>query len=513
MVVFDLDGTLANTNSLPEGHRIPYQVLEPGIDPRKFSESGSQADYQLAKNWSFGPEVSKTLESLICSGYIVAIATRAPLAYSSTLVHLLELSTQILKASCGPGDHDKAQVILKLAKQFDFQPREVLYVGDLEADENIAGLVGCRFMSAQEFHNGNLLDDLTPYLPRRANGDYLDLSDPVNEVLLNHNFEHEALQDAVVASIKAGIPDSDLHSFLLREMNKSDLVDANRLSGLALFSLLARPGSSSRRHWQDILFEYIEQDSILCLIEGGKGLFQFDSRIATRKECQKDPIQYMQALRRCFPGEHLGLESDQSVVSLHAAFKFSLETESLGSYLSTAKNYKKFAGSGPSVQLGYLNFVADILTSYVADIECDPELTAVVPVPSSAFSSRNVGQVSLRLALAIGHELGLPVFPIVEKTSKKGQFGFVDHIDLRAHLDQVRSMSTVILVEDQSTTGQSISNVAKLLNAQGIKVRHAVAYSSSLVGSTSKTSGTRITCRFRDISSLTGISCCCGYHD
>ena len=85
-VVFDLDGTLANTTAIHAWRRTPWDLLSPGV-------SGQKAD-----RWAFRQNVCDLPGELILKGYRVGIAAHAPLAHASIAVHLLGIGTEVLFA-------------------------------------------------------------------------------------------------------------------------------------------------------------------------------------------------------------------------------------------------------------------------------------------------------------------------------------------------------------------------------------------------------------------------------
>jgi len=551
LVVFDLDGTLANTGGLPSGVRTPYQVLAPGIDTlTTFDASGHDTTLQVL-SWSFGPHVSNYPGKLIASGYKVAIVTRAPLPYASTLIHLLGISTLILKTSCGMFEHEKAKVLTELAEEFALKPNEMIYIGDLEEDEFVAGIAKCKFVPASRLHSGDLPLDL-PALVTKTIGVLIgadSLPAVENNAMGAEPLTIDSLRIMITSSIKSGIGDTELHSTLLKQFTEkmSSEHDKQTLSGLAFFSLLTRPGSPRRPYWQTLLFANLESGSAHCLICSGDGLFQIDPRIITRNEINESQIEnYLNALRRCFPGsrvvlsdqskntssnktplEQLELDVEHKSLFLRSAFKFSADLSAFGSFLSLVKNHTKYKGSGPNVQLGYIDFIADILASYIAELNIYSEDIVIVPVPSSSFNERNVGQVSTRLAFCVGQRLKIPVWPVVKKSESgensriTGFRNFHSHLmeDDKfevTHLENWLSLKRstqkpleAILVEDQSTTGNSIRAVARTLRANGIRVNNAVAYSATFVTHSSFENPHWTSCIFGKISREVGLKCLC----
>ena len=286
----------------------------------------------------------------------------------------------------------------------------------------------------------------------------------------------------------------------------SPTVSRHTVAGLAWFSLLTRPGSSLRGDWRRFLFADLEPGAGSCLIRKNNGLFQVDPRIITRNEAtQHYQSEYLEGLRKCLPGT---TTLKVGSISLRAAFKFSLDSANFGSCLSTAKNYSKSHGSGPHVQLGYVDLIADILASYVDDLDLDPTKTMIVPVPSSPFSPHQVGQVSFRLAFSISKKLGIPIWPVVNKTIA-GEFEVAGLTDWRVHYASNPMPREAILIEDQCTKGTSIMSVAKKLHDHGIAVQNAVAYSTSLISKGVLPYQELRNCFFHDIATELGMKCPC----
>jgi hypothetical protein len=387
----------------------------------------------------------------------------------------------------------------------------MLYVGDLEVDESIAQLAQCRFASASVLHSGELWQNLPPYAPRRkrATNDASTVTPPSSTFNTSPDALNDSLIHAALESIRSGIPDTELHTSLLYKIGRSQTCSLRTFASLAYFSLLVRPGSHERFRWQMWLFENLEPGAGSCLIRNGGGLIQLDPRIITRNEIHKDGVvtnSYLDGLRTCLPST--GLLTVGSI-SLRAAFKFSMDQNKLGSCLSTAKNYSKARGSGPQVQLGYLDFISDILASYVDELKPDSTQTMIVPVPSSPFSQQRVGQVSQRLAIGVSKLIGIPIWPVVHKTTSE-EFKVTGLRDWQYLYKQSRIPQEAILVEDQCTTGKSISSVADQLQLLGITVKHAVAYSTSLANNETLANQATRTCYFKEISIACGVNCQCG---
>ena len=500
LVVFDLDGTLANTDSLPSGIRLPYHLLEPHgwVNPH---------------DWSFGEDVLKTPDILQRAGYKVAIATRAPIAYASTLVHLLGLSTQMIRASCGAGTA-KATVLLEIAEKFGFEPAEMLYVGDLELDREIATLACCKFAHAEELHSGDLLRSLPPLLPKTTQKLLDDYENEIRGNYFNPDPQISGLIRLISRSIRNGIPDPITHTNLLHKLAECEGLKKIVMAGLSLFSLQVRPGTTHRTYWQKCLFRNLEPGSAACLINDTDGMFQVDPRVITRGEINSRSEQYAHYAHfvgHAIATEPIQISNGQTSLALHAAFKFSMSPSDYGSYMSRAKNYTKARGSGPNVQLGLIDFMADLMVSQIYDFSLPRDIPwpVLIPIPSSPFSANRVGEMSYRLAQEVSKRSGLELWPIVYKDAGNSRWevrGPDGYLDFEVEQWPIEA----ILIEDQSTTGESLIKAALAVARVGITVEHAMAYSTSL-SSPNGLIAKHISplCYFADLAKTLSLRCNC----
>jgi hypothetical protein len=129
VVVFDLDGTLARTDTIIE-RRTPYEILRRAQTP--------EATVAL----SYGADVSALPGRLVARGYPVAVISRAPMPYASTLLGVLGIDYCALWAG---GRRTPAVKLREVALLYDVRDKELLYVGDQPDDEAAACTVGCQF--------------------------------------------------------------------------------------------------------------------------------------------------------------------------------------------------------------------------------------------------------------------------------------------------------------------------------------------------------------------------------
>ena len=501
LVVFDLDGTLANTRRLPTGIRTPYQLLEPY----------GWLDHQ---DWSFSDAVSRTPDDLLRRGYGVAIATRAPLDYASTLLHLLGVSTQLIRASCGATESAKANVLLEIALQYGLEPTEMLYVGDLEQDRLIATIANCQFVFAKDLLSGELSRRLPQWVPPVKN---LMIQEPFGRAtsesqakLFKRDLPMTGLFAKLSKSFHQGIPDAEFHTSLLYDVTNNKIAKKKLVAGLSFLSLLTRPGTSNRNEWQVLLFKNVDFGAANCLVSDIAGIFQIDPRLVTRAEILiQDNDHYLRSISKLFPGGSVDVVRENCTVQLQAAFKYSFNAAEYGNYMRQAKNYSMSNSSGPHIQLGLLDFMADVVAGLVINLPSLSDDTVLIPIPSSQFSDVHVGEMSMRLADAVSKRTGLQLWPIVYKEDGDAEWNVGDpgdFFDLGFPYP-----ANAILVEDQSTTGDSLVKASKALNKNGIAVRHAVAYSTSLPFANGQSvSHPSRECYFHDVAASVGMKCRCG---
>ncbi len=132
-VVFDLDGTLANTAELTNGRRVPYDVLS--LSPPEGN----------AEHLKFGDSREQLPGKLATLGYRTAIVTASPSAYASTLLDLLLVDFERLLAGSVVYS-SKAQKLKALAEYWEMQTSELIYIGDKLEDEEAAVEAGAEFL-------------------------------------------------------------------------------------------------------------------------------------------------------------------------------------------------------------------------------------------------------------------------------------------------------------------------------------------------------------------------------
>jgi hypothetical protein len=510
--VFDLDGTLIDSSKLTSGRKTSWQVLE--LDHPLNIEIYSWDDHQSTRNWSLFPNVQETLDLLLARGHQVVIATRAPLSYASTILHLARMGYSRIYASCGP-NLSKSKTLLEIADFFKTDVREITYVGDLDEDRDIAALVGAKFVTAMELWAGALISTPTAGTSSALLLEHTDvqrtqaLSNEDCEIFLNHyglatpktsdekQQFNSPLPEEIIKSFKEGIPDPRRHSQLLFQLLNvqwrshlrlfkrnpfSDLAYASQesrqlVAGLAVISLLSRPGTSERNTWQLLALSSWENGvPSRCLIqcEPSKGVFQLDPSIFSRYEVDQflssdDAFPYLRFVNSIFPAHQGEIQwVDQSLRFTYSVRYGAREGDLTGYVLSHAKNYHYEKGSGPDPILGLLDFVSDICASSILswlerDLQhIEKNKFLLVPVPSNNRTSAKPAEMSNRLVLGIATRLQtkqhqMVYAPILLRDDNEDFSYDKKALDIIAEvIDEDISSWPVIIIDDQCTNGGSL---------------------------------------------------------
>lgn len=489
-VIFDLDGTLADTADLVTGRRTPWHVLSPG-----FAQS---------TDWRIDESVSNVPGQLISAGLAVVIATRAPLPYASTLVHLIGVDTQAILTSTGPGTA-KAQVIEKFVRERGIQPNEVVYVGDLPEDELIAKKAGMAFASSDDLAAGRLGATLGPV----RGGSNPVLASPVGaprfvrgKIMTRSGLvEAESVADVVREQIRGRLPDELRFGTALDALFQHPEITKHDRSALSYFALSQHRGTRLRRFLQHGLFSGLNEENDRCIAIRANDVFQVDPRLITKAELRADPeihVRYLRGLRHAYGPAVGSVQMNGSAVDVRVARTYQV---GFGNVLGTAKNYGGAWGtrwrSGPEVHLGFLDFVADMIASSLDGFQGLP----IVPVPATPASERQPGEVSLRLGHLVAERLSSPVVEVLRRSG--------DDMSISSET----LPSDVLLIDDQITQGGTIRTAGRLLLEHGIRIQAVGAYSASStflnsIGATPHQSIPR--CGFSEVSAWLGLKCSCG---
>lgn len=482
LIIFDLDGTLANTANIEQQNRTPATLLAPGVDAEGYSLHAHQ--------WEWSQDVSETPARLIERGHRVVIATNSPLQYASTLTHLLGVEHQGLHTNCG-GEIGKANRIKQICSSWGMTGEDVIYVGDQESDVRTAASAGVRYMSVDQLRLGELLDELgTPlrgrdFTPALLNG--LNVPQYWKEELSSGRVPFSRANSAVTVGERnlfetfaamsewAAAPRLDNCDFLNGAVAAADKADAFApyYRTILQYALRIHPGLPARRDIQFLLLEFAVPDERADLFAkvfdaSPQELFAFRPELLTRREVSEDynlRAQYLKAFRKLFPALTNGNLS--SVVNYWRDGFF-------GYLLKTVKDYRVSPkGPGPLVRLGILDGVADMCAGMMSLHTKIP----IVPVPSSPFHVDKPGQNSMRLARCIAERTQRQLIPILEidptapPEPKKFRLN-----PLTIHL--LPRGSAYDLFDDQITSGTTVQTCQNLMDAAGYRLNQIFTYSA-----------------------------------
>ncbi len=459
-VVFDLDGTLADTSSLGTGRRVPSLLIDGGV-----SEVGAEV---WPRPWAWSQEVSDIPAILIERGYWVGVATRSPLAYASTLLHLINADYHVLKASCGAG-LAKVETLVQLCRLFGIATHEMLYCGDLPEDKDIADKAGVSFLDARSLHD----DAVLARFPRLLNGRGEELEWVLSIPTPSTAREHFLLFNYTSRLNLGPISQSEIKLVeqYLERIGSSTETGASR-AAISAHLLLNFPALPCRRQLQQELFSNIgpiDRDEIM---QGGVAQrFGLRPRLVTSRELREDTQlqeEYLSALLRVWPPLRGNLDPSLSAVAC-----FDGDDAYIGKMLGIAKDYKRHNAadrrmrSGPEVTLEPIRFVSDLIASRL-----DPKASRpLVPVPASEYSDLQPGQFSIRVARQVADISNRNLLPVLRRVG--------DHYEVDPHFPRQNLPLTVDLIEDQITTGGTFIECREALEREGVRVIGVYCYSAN----------------------------------
>jgi FMN phosphatase YigB (HAD superfamily) len=489
-VIFDLDGTLADTVSLGAGRRVPWQLLRPGCHVRP--------------DWSFSPEVSDLPGELIARGYQVVVATRSPMPYASTLMHLIGADTQQIRASCGAG-RQKAFQLKALLVELGREPMEALYVGDTPEDPEIAQAAGVQYADVSHVRSGELLRSL-PWIRISPRLRPIDLRTSAPKFTAGtygvdtRSVRADQVAEALSTSIQEGVPDEQSHERWLNEIFQHPEITKQDRAALCFFTLMQHPGTSLRRWLQHGLLVGLEPANANCVIKRSESVFAMYPQLVTRTELRRDATlqrRYLLGLQAMFPCALGTINVGRRNIPVKVLQTYKV---GFGSVLGGAKNYGGTPGtryrSGPGVRLGLLDLISDITSTGCDDLDDTP----LVPVPPSPFSTSQPGEVSLRLAQAVAQLTGRPV--------KLALLRDGDEITI----NRSERPGPVLLIDDQTTSGTTLTTASEVLLSCGYTVRSIVSFSANreFLGQIgAKPHFVRQRCGFRQVARWLRLACPC----
>jgi hypothetical protein len=280
------------------------------------------------------------LESI---GHRVAIITRSPRAYASTLCGLLDMESMRVWPSTNTGRADKLR---ELARLDGVQIEDVVYVGDEDEDAQAAYEAGCDFYYAQALGDEFYPADDRPELGRSPR----TVGEAAASLLENPEYERVEMQEFLAANVR---PE---HRFCLV------------------------PSDTTNR----------ELRGPFCYVGVQAALFRRDEHDET----------YFEFLRRMFPKieapEVHPEVAENYYFASYANHHANDESEDpLGNLMQRIKDYRGSTDRArPNVELGSLRFVADVLAAHLAQRFARIDRVNVDHVPPRPYTEEQPGQVS-----------------------------------------------------------------------------------------------------------------------
>lgn len=431
VVVFDLDGTLADTANielLVNNYRSPFDLLSitPAMDEQK------RLLFDKSMIWK--------ISYLIQCGIHVYLITKAPKPYASTLSYLLGIDF------CGliPSNSTLATVGQKLAyisKITKSEKSEMLYIGDLEEDEKSAGEFGCFFQfptwTKEHIGKRDRIEHWFKICGERVNKE--GEATGVSKILESKYEERLLLQDALTSRSDQELDFSENLISCNFPVNK---LHENVFSKPALPDVLMKPFVNPHLFTR---FEY-ETDQSLRI-----KLFNLLNFAGLGPQQIKSPSSFMTA--------------KFADVELHCSVGY--RSEVLGSSLWQIIKDWKGIGSGPRVHLHFMELVA---LGMSASLYFRDEFAVIVPVPPTQISSEHPGQISFRLAHRISQLTEIPLLNLMTKDEN----GLI-----KANYARYPFSRPVYLIDDQITTGKNAQKCIEALHEIGVTDIKVFTWSSS----------------------------------
>lgn len=406
-VIFDLDGTLADTAGITGGVRLPAQVLS------------------LSKPWESNPNLlmhwglKQKINLLIASGMRIYVITRAPKSYASTLIFLLGIDFHALIPSSSrfPTVESKLKYIIEFE---NVTPGEVLYIGNEDTDQ----------LSAREV--GTLYQDISEVFQKRG--------------------EHKTYLQGIIKLCQDAATSDSRSAKLILERQQKNFNDADSLlkqvenySSFTKFELptifCASPFDGKFLK-NDIIEPFINPSFISRYeydnhYEVREKLFIFIKKLGFTCNLIKAPFDVPKSFGK---------------VLVYSHYKY----ENMSHWWISIKDWKG-SHSGPKPELLYLEFIAITMAAFLQTIDFP---FVLVPIPSTEFSDEQPSQVSIRLAYRVAQLSNIPMFNMFKKDAEN---------NISSTYADTKFDRKVILIDDQLTTGKSVFKCLDILSDMGVK--------------------------------------------
>ena len=417
VVVFDLDGTLADTAHITKKVRLPSHVL--GLSRPEDSNS----------NLLMYMDLKRQVHWLINSGIRIYVITRAPKSYASTLIYLLGIDFQFLIPSSKRFSTTESKLHY-IIKSEAVTPSQVLYIGNEVSDEVSSRNIGTFYQNIDEVfgipeNHRNHLQNLVSLCETAEESDSKSASKIKDIQNRNLRVPNKLLDLIDDKATNPGFDPSNVLKTLIPQIFCSNIFDDKFLASDILKPFI-NPAFISR-------YEY-DRDP-----DTREKLLRFIEQLGFGSKLIKPPFEIPE---RWFNGNLL----------VYSHYKY----DDVATWWAYIKDWK-WPNSGPNVALLHLEFIA--LTMAASIISIDSPLV-IVPVPPSEFSESKPSETSLRLALRVGLLSNTPVFALFKKDSED---------NIYAEYPESKFDRTVLLLDDQLTKGKSALKCLEILSKMGVK--------------------------------------------
>lgn len=431
MVVFDIDGTLADTAQLlPTGQRrVPHDILGL-IGP---SEAHCDALARI-------PNIRRLTSNLNRCGIRVAVISSAPAAYAGTSCFMLGVEADtIIAANNNQELRSKADRLLWLAEAPKWQylkpsPAmevfDLLYVGDMPEDLNAANKAGCHFQH---------MDD---YLSDKSG------SSPLAKL--------ERLCEEIVSGVTSSSERTQSwqqRRFDARNHHQREVIE--QLKSRNLFIDMSIPELMTDPDGLPGVFNPFTTSSPIQTP-------LIDPSFITREEYSQNSqlksdlflaiSQEYGAHLQHFTGQHPFLA--RTKVFAHLKYWDSRLGQDLWRHIKSWQNM----ASGPEVNLLHLEFISLFMSAsiWVEHNLNDPNAMRpkIVPVPSSPYSEKHPARASNRLARRISQLTNLHYVEVLEKRESQ----------IRMTNEFATDLGFIILIDDQLTHGRTAEKAIATLS-------------------------------------------------
>ncbi|MAF08757.1 MAG: hypothetical protein CL389_13020 [Acidiferrobacteraceae bacterium] len=466
-VVFDLDGTLADTARLvsTDRRRKPFDILS-------HSPPG-----QSTQELRFGDGRERLPGDLAALGYRVAIVTASPPAYASTLVDLLNIDFERLLAG---GKESKVLKLRELSEYWRIDPAEMYYVGDRykppnSEDSEAAHLAGYEFLPVERIAELRDFSRITNNKsdPASSQDDRISCPNP-------HCNNTVSLLNA-----RLGFQCPRCSAFIHSPQGTE--IDGNSAGSQtvgAYKDLKTDPGRQDRRELQKQFLTHVSPEFRDCVIDLDltEGRFQFPPWLLSKSEIRAD--QDLRELAMKATAQLLPMLARKDGVCVDSLVPYRGPHKAL---MQKLKDFTtKARGSGPEVHqsLGYLPALA--LAGHLHSVveRANPQNIALAPVPCRPICPDHPGEFSLRLAARVARLIDIPLLQVLDHPPGRISIRFKKDPYLEdlesSQLEHLYNGGLVILLDDQYTSGESMRDARRSLEKAGAVVTRAMTWSQSM---------------------------------